>query len=115
MGRRKSPQKFGIIKRWRGKDKFMKRKYRLEFKRMACELLTKFENSPTRVATELSIPIKTYEKWVQYYRKDPHSFDEEAVNFELENKLLRKQIKEREETIDMLKKAFAFFTEKEQS
>ena len=92
----------------------MKRKYRLEFKRMACELLNKFDNSPTRVASELSIPIKTYEKWVQYYRKNPHSFDEEAVDFEIENKLLRKQIKEREETIEMLKKAFAFFTEKKQ-
>ncbi len=82
---------------------------------MACELLDKFDNSPSRVANELSIPIKTYEKWIYFYKKDPHTFDEEAVNFEIENKLLRKQIKEREETIEMLKKAFAFFTEKEQS
>ena len=93
----------------------MKKKYRLEFKRMACELLEKFDNSPSRVAAELSIPVKTYEKWIHFYKKDPHSFDEEAVNFEIENKLLRRQIKEREETIEMLKKVFAFFTEKEQS
>lgn len=93
----------------------MKKKYRLEFKRMACELLNKYDNSPSRVAAELSIPIKTYEKWIHFYKKDEHCFDEEAVNFEIENKLLRKQIKEREETIEMLKKVFAFFTEKEQS
>ncbi len=93
----------------------MKKKYRLEFKRMACELLDKYDNSPSRVAAELSVPIKTYEKWVHSYRKDPHSFDEEEVNIEVENKLLRKQIKEREETIEMLKKVFAFFTEKEES
>ena len=93
----------------------MKKRYNLEFKRMACELLDKFDNSPKRVAAELNVPIKTYEKWIQNYRKDPHTFDEEAVNFELENKILRKQIKDREETIEVLKKAFAFFTEKEQS
>ena len=92
----------------------MKKKYRLEFKRMACELLGKYNNSPSRVATELSIPIKTYEKWVQSYRRNPHIFDEEVVDFETENKLLRKQIKEREETIEMLKKVFAFFTGSEQ-
>ena len=93
----------------------MRRKYRLEFKKAACELLEKFDNSPSRVATELSLPIKTYEKWIHFYKKDPHTFDAEAVNFEAENKLLRKQIKEREETIEMLKKVFAFFTEKEPS
>ena len=92
----------------------MKRRYRLEFKKMACELLPKFENSPNRVASELSIPIKTYEKWIQTFRKNPHSFDEESYNYEIENRALRKQIKEREETIEMLKKAYAFFTEKKQ-
>ncbi len=91
----------------------MKRKYRLEFKKMACELLDRYDNSPIRVARELSVPIKTYEKWVQSFKKNVHCFDEEAVNYEAENKLLRKQIKEREETIEMLKKAYAFFTEKE--
>ena len=91
----------------------MKRKYRLEFKKMACELLNNYDNSPVRVAKELSVPIKTYEKWVQSFRKNVHCFDEEEVNFEAENKMLRKKIKEREETIEMLKKVYAFFTEKE--
>ena len=91
----------------------MKRKYRLEFKKMACELLDRYDNSPIRVARELSVPIKTYEKWVQSFKKNVHCFDEEEVNYEAENKLLRKQIKEREETIEMLKKVYAFFTEKE--
>ena len=92
----------------------MKKKYRLEFKKMACELLEKFDNSPTRVAAELSIPVKTYEKWIAFYKRNPHSFDAEEVNYEIENKLLRKQIKERDETIEMLKKAYAFFTGSEQ-
>ena len=93
----------------------MKRYYRMEFKKMACELLSKFDNSPSRVATELSIPVKTYEKWVCYYKKDPHRFDVDTVNYEIENKVLRRQIREREETIEMLKKAYAFFTEREKS
>ena len=92
----------------------MKKKYKLEFKKMACQLLVKFDNSPSRVAGELSIPVKTYEKWIHEYKKNSHVFDEEGFNYEIENKLLRKKIKEREETIEMLKKAYAFFTEKEQ-
>lgn len=92
----------------------MSNKYKLGFKKSACELLEKFDNSPMRVATELSIPIKTYEKWIQLYRKNPYVFDEEKVNFEIENKVLRKQLKEKEETIEMLKKVYAFFTEKKQ-
>lgn len=90
----------------------MKRRYRLEFKKMACELLNKYDDSLVRVASELSIPIKTYEKWVCNFRRNPHFYDAGEVNYEIENKLLRKRIKEREDTIEMLKKAYAFFTEK---
>lgn len=90
----------------------MNNKYKLAFKKSACELLEKFDNSPSKVAKELSIPLKTYEKWIQIYKKNPYAFDEEKVNFEIENKVLRKQLKERDETIEMLKKAYAFFTEK---
>ena len=98
---------------WRAIGGIMKKKYRQDFKRMACELLAKYDNSPSKVATELSIPIKTYEKWIACFRKNPHYYDSKANNYEIENKVLRKQIKEREETIEMLKKAYAFFTEKE--
>ena len=93
----------------------MKKKYRQEFKKMACELLAKYNNSLSKVASELSVPIKTYEKWIAVFRKNPHVYDGEPFNYEIENKALRKQIKEREETIEMLKKAYAFFTEKEKS
>lgn len=106
--------KFVIIKVHGGKGGIMKKFYRQDFKKMACELLDKFDNSPKRVASELSIPVKTYEKWVHLYRKNPHYYDEEEINYEIENKVLRKKIKEREETIEMLKKAYAFFTEKKQ-
>lgn len=93
----------------------MKRKYRLEFKKMACELLDRYDNSPIRVSRELSVPIKTFEKWVQCFKKNAHCFDEEEVNYEAENKLLRKKLREKDETIEMLKKVYAFFTEKEKS
>ena len=98
-----------------GKGVIMKRKYRQEFKKMACELLDRYDNSPIRVARELSVPIKTFEKWVHSFKKNSHCFDEKEVDYEVENKMLRKQVKEREETIEMLKKVYAFFTEKEQS
>lgn len=93
----------------------MNRTYELRFKKMACELLSNYNNKPTRVATELNIPVKTYEKWIHLYRRNPYAFDEEEVNFEFENKILRKQLKEKEETIEILKKTFAFFTEKGES
>ena len=93
----------------------MNQKYRLGFKKIACELLVKYENSPSRVAAELSIPIKTYEKWVSAYRKNPYIYNEDEVSYEVENKRLRKLITEHEETIKMLKKAYTFFTENKQS
>lgn len=91
----------------------MNSKYRLEFKRMACEMLLKYENSPSRVANELKIPIKTFEKWVSLYRRNPSAFNDDEISYEEENRALRKKIKEHEETIEILKKAYAFFTEKE--
>lgn len=93
----------------------MNQKYRVGFKKMACELLSKYENSPSRVAAELSIPIKTYEKWVKAYRENPYIFNEDKISYEVENKKLRKLIAEREETIAVLKKAYAFFTENQTS
>lgn len=91
----------------------MNTKYRLEFKRMACEMLVKFENSPSRVAQELHIPVKTFEKWVALYRKNPRTFYDDQVSSEEEIRYLRKKLKENEETISILKKTYAFFTANE--
>ena len=92
----------------------MNKKYRLEFKKMACEMIKNYDNSPIRVANELSIPIKTYEKWLSAYRKDSECFDEVQISKDEQIKNLEKKLKEKEETIEILKKAYAFFVQNNQ-
>ena len=91
----------------------MHKVYKLGFKKMACELIDKYNNSRVSVARELDIPIKTCEKWLSNFRKNPNCFDETVIDYEKENKLLKKEIMEQKQVIEMLKKAYAFFTEKE--
>lgn len=90
----------------------MNSKYRPAFKKMACELLPKFDNRPTLVAREINVSIKTYEKWICKYRKDNKCFDEKIISIEEQNKELIKKLKEKEELIEVLKKAYAFSTER---
>ena len=90
-----------------------RRNYKLGFKKMACELLEKYNDSPIRVSKELGIPIKTYEKWISNFKKNSHCYDEKIVDYEKENKLLKKELEGQRQVVEMLKKAYAFFTEKE--
>ena len=86
----------------------MAKRYNLEFKKMAVEL-TKNGASTIKTAKDLNIPLKTFENWITAYNKDPHIFDPDYVSPQEEIKRLQKIIKEQQETIDILKKAAAFF------
>lgn len=87
--------------------------YTKEFKKMACEMVKCRQNSPTIVAKELQIPLKTYEKWLHVFRSDDQIFNPGYETLEQENKRLKYMLKRQRETIDILKKAKAFsLTEK---
>lgn len=82
---------------------------------MACELLKDFNNSPLKVSEELNIPLKTFEKWAYLYKRNDKIFDEDYKSPQDEIKNLQSVIKKQNETIDILKKACAFFAQKEKA
>lgn len=86
----------------------MPKSYSLDFKKMAVELV-KNGASTTKTAQELNIPLKTFENWITAYNKNPHIFDADFVSPQDTIKTLQKQLKKQQETIDILKKATAFF------
>ena len=87
----------------------MARSYDRNFKLMAVKLVCDNLQSTSQVASDLDVPLKTFENWITAYHKDPHVFDPDYVSPEEENRRLKKIIHEQEQTIDILKKAAAFF------
>lgn len=51
------------------------RKYSNRFKKVICELICDLGHSTLRTAEEYGIALKTLEKWITAYHKDPHCFD----------------------------------------
>lgn len=86
----------------------MARRYNLDFKKMTVELI-KEGASTIKTAEQLNVPLKTVENWITAYNKDPHVFDANYISPQDEIKRLQKIIKQQEETIEILKKAAAFF------
>lgn len=56
--------------------------YNRELKKKLCENICIHRYSTLKTANEYDIPIKTLEKWVTAYNKDPHCYDPviETVN-----------------------------------
>lgn len=86
----------------------MAKRYNIDFKKMAVELI-KNGASTIKTAEDLNVPLKTLENWITAYNKDSHIFDSDYISPQEEIKRLNKIIKEQQETIDILKKAAAFF------
>lgn len=86
----------------------MARSYSLDFKKMAVELI-KNGASTIKTSEELNIPLKTLENWITAYNKNPHIFDADYISPQEQIKQLQQIIKKQNETIDILKKAAAFF------
>lgn len=86
----------------------MAKRYNLDFKKMAVELI-KNGASTLKTAQDLNVPLKTLENWITAYNKDSHIFDPDYVSPQEEIRRLNKIIKEQQETIEILKKAAAFF------
>lgn len=79
----------------------MPKHYNIDFKKSAVELIK---------TADISIfPFKTLENWITAYNKDPHVFDRDHVSPQQQIKKLEKQVRQQQETIDILKKAAAFF------
>ena len=83
----------------------MPKRYSRQFRKMVC-----VQNEGTiKTAEEFGVPLKTVENWVTAYNKDPHCFDDDYISTEQQLEAARKTIKKQKETIEILKKAIAFF------
>lgn len=86
----------------------MPKHYNIDFKKSAVELI-KNGASTIKTADDLNVPLKTLENWITAYNKDPHIFDRDYISPQQQIKKLEKQVRQQQETIDILKKAAAFF------
>ena len=51
------------------------RKYSNQFRKGVCQLTCDCGHSPSKTAEEYEIPLKTLEKWITAYNKNPCCFD----------------------------------------
>lgn len=88
---------------------YMPKKYSRQFRKMVAELICVQREGTIKTAEEFGVPLKTVENWVTAYNKDQHCFDDDYISPEQQIELLRKENRKQKETIEILKKAVAFF------
>ena len=54
---------------------FMNMHYSTDLKKKLCEDICLHNHSTIKTAREYNVPIKTLEKWITAFNKDPHCFD----------------------------------------
>ena len=84
--------------------------YSTEFKKMAVELVNIAHESTIGTAKRLNVPLKTLEKWITAYNKNPKAFDSDYISPEEQIRTLK--ISELETTNDILKKTLGFYIKK---
>lgn len=93
----------------------MARKYDLDFKKSVVDLIVNHKHSTLKTAQEFNIPLKTLEKWITAYNKNPDSFNADDFSPQAEINKLNKKIKEQEKIIQLLKKTISFLSNNNQS
>lgn len=83
--------------------------YSNDFKKTAVELIKVANQSTTKTAEELNIPLKTLEKWITAYNKNNKVFDSDFLSPQKEIQSLKKRVAELETTNDILKKTLGFY------
>ena len=83
--------------------------YTSEFKKMAVELVVLQKNSTMKTAEDLNIPLKTFEKWITNYNKNPKYYDNDYISPAEQIQKLKKRIAELEATNDILKKTLGLY------
>jgi len=92
----------------------MPRKYDNEFKSMILDLITKQNHSTLKTSKDFNLPIKTLEKWITAYNKDNHCFDSNYISPQAQIDKLKKEIKQKDQTIDILKKTISYISTNDQ-
>lgn len=90
----------------------MQKQFSEEFKVEAIKIVLEGKKSQNQIASDLGIPNTTLSGWVRKYKANPErgvAGSLSVTDAELELRKLRKQNREFEEEIAILKKAAAYF------
>ena len=90
----------------------MQKQFSEEFKVEAIKIVLEGKKSQNQIASDLGIPNTTLSGWVRKYKANPErgvAGSLSVTDAELELRKLRKQNRELEEEIAILKKAAAYF------
>ena len=84
-------------------------RYDEEFKAHAVRMVVEQNRSITEVASDLGVSQPTIRRWVRSKSEPQDSMVKRLSELEIENKKLKKQLANAEETVDILKKSVAIF------
>ena len=87
-------------------------KYNAEFRESAVQLVREKGKSIVQVAKELGVCVKTLRDWVERNEKALRSETLRIQELEREVKLLKKELADSQETVDILKKTTAILSKR---
>lgn len=91
----------------------MARKYEKSFKSMIVNLIVKEKHSTIKTCQRFDIPLKTVEKWITAFNKDPSVFDADYQSQAKQIENLKKHISQLQRENDVLKKTITLLAKKE--
>lgn len=86
----------------------MSRKYDKNFKAMIVNLICNEGHSTLKTAEQFDIPIKTLEKWITAYNKDPNVFNEGYLSQVQQIQELKKELAKSKRDNEILKKRLLY-------
>jgi transposase len=84
-------------------------RYDEEFKDHAVKMVVERNRTITEVSKDLGVSQPTIRRWIKEKAKPQDSMAKRLSELETENKKLKKQLANAEETVDVLKKSVAIF------
>lgn len=84
-------------------------RYDDEFKVSAVKMVVEKERSVTAVAKDLGVSQPTLRRWVLASTKPENTTDTRLAELEAENKKLKRQLENANDTVEVLKKSVAIF------
>lgn len=91
----------------------MGKKYDIRIKEQVAQEICVEKKSTSSVASRYRIPLKTVEKWVTQFNKNPKAFDTAAISEQEKIKLLEREVKELRKANELLKKTLLLLARKE--
>lgn len=91
----------------------MPNSYDKNFKAMIVNLICNEGHSTIRTAEQFEIPLKTIEKWITAYHKDPNVFNEGYLSQAQQIVELKKQLAKSQKDNEILKKTITLLAKKD--